>query len=216
MSEPDAQEARRRYDEMAPTYDRGLTRLRRFQEGLRRDAVGALGLLPGARVLDIGCGTGASFGRLVRIVGDAGRVVGVDQSAGMLDVARRRIAAEGWTNVQLVDAPVQDAALPDADAALFFFTHDLMRTPAALDNVVAAVRPDGRVVTCGARRPSLWLAPVALPMWAFTRRFVTTSEGLARPWDLLADRLVNVAVDLRYLGTTYLVTGTASASSGAR
>ena len=54
------------------------------------------------------------------------------QRAAQHEVATKRIADEGWTNVELIEAPVEEAKLPDADAAIFFFTHDLMRTPAAL------------------------------------------------------------------------------------
>jgi SAM-dependent methyltransferase len=125
---PDPFEARRRYDSMAVDYDRHLglqsSRLGRYQEGVRKRAVAELQLKPGQTVIDVGCGTGASFARLIAAVGRDGRVVGVDQSRGMLAVATKRIANEGWTNVELIEAPVQDANLPDADAAIFFFTHD--------------------------------------------------------------------------------------------
>jgi SAM-dependent methyltransferase len=84
---PDPERARRRYDHVAAGCDRSLAPLRRVQERLRTDAVRSLVLTPGpgATVLDIGCGTGASFHRVVDAVGPGGRVVGVDQSKGMLD-----------------------------------------------------------------------------------------------------------------------------------
>jgi len=208
---PDPVEARRRYDGMAADYDRRLGfqsgRLARVQEGIRKRAVAALGLRPGQTVIDVGCGTGPSFARLVAAVGRDGHVVGVDQSNGMLAVAKKRITDEGWTNVELIEAPVEQAKLPDADAAFFFFTHDLMRTPAALDNVAAAVRPGGRVVAAGMKRPSLWLAPMALVGWLIMRRFVTTNEGLAKPWDLLADRLEDITLESLLLGSIYIVAG---------
>jgi len=208
---PDPHEARRRYDGMADEYDRRLgfqsSRLGRYQEGIRKRAVAALQLQPGQTVLDVGCGTGASFARLVAAVGSAGRVVGVDQSAGMLEVATKRIVDHGWTNVELVEARVEEARPPDADAAFFFFTHDLMRTPAALDNVTAAVRSGGRVVAAGAKRPSLWLAPIALVAQVVMRRYVTTNDGIAKPWDLLADRLEDVTSESLLLGAIYVVAG---------
>lgn len=45
------------------------------------------GLRPGARILDLGCGTGEPVARY--LVGKGFRVVGVDESAGMLEIARR-------------------------------------------------------------------------------------------------------------------------------
>jgi ubiquinone/menaquinone biosynthesis C-methylase UbiE len=216
---PDPVEARRRYDSMAADYDHHLgqqsSRLRRYQERVREQAVAGLHLQSGQTVIDVGCGTGASFARLSAAVGPEGHVVGVDQSAGMLRVARQRIAEHGWSNVELIDAPVQEAKLPDADAAIFFFTHDLMRTPAALDKVTTAVRAQGRIVTAGAKRPSWWLAPVALAVGLAMRRYVTTDEGLASPWDLLAERLDDVRTEVLLLGAVYIVTGRRAASSHA-
>ncbi|MEN8161839.1 MAG: methyltransferase domain-containing protein, partial [Myxococcota bacterium] len=185
---PDRAESRRRYDRIAAEYDRDAGqqsgRFARVVEGARKRAVAALELRAGQTVLDVGCGTGASFARLVAAVGPTGRVVGVDQSPGMLELASKRIAAEGWANVALVEAPVEEAALPAADAALFFFTHDLLRTPAAFDNVLTAVRPGGRVVAAGLQRPASWLGRLLVPVRRAMRRYVTTDEGLDRPWDL--------------------------------
>jgi ubiquinone/menaquinone biosynthesis C-methylase UbiE len=216
---PDRVEARRRYDSIAVDYDRYLgmqsNRLGRYLEGVRKRAVAALQLKPGQTVIDVGCGTGASFARLIAAVGRDGRVLGVDQSGGMLEVAAKRIADEGWTNVELIEAAVEETRLPDADAAIFFFTHDLVRTPAALDNVTTAVRPGGRVVTAGFQRPSSWLARIALPARLIMRRYITTDEGLAKPWDLLAERLDDVTSESLLLGAIYIAAGRRPAPSNA-
>jgi ubiquinone/menaquinone biosynthesis C-methylase UbiE len=216
---PDPSEARRRYDRMAAGYDHHLglqsSRLGGYYEGVRKRAVAALGLESGQTVIDVGCGTGASFARLTAAVGPAGRVIGLDQSPGMLDVARRRIGDAGWTNVELVEGRVEEAGLTEADAAIFFFTHDLLRTPAALDNVVSAVRPGGRVVSAGMRRPSWFLAPIALGAQLVMRRYVTTQEGLARPWDLLGERLADLTRDSLLLGAVYVAAGRRPPVTGA-
>lgn len=206
-SEPDAERARQRYDRMASTYDRSLAPLRRLQDRVRVDAVCSLELEQGDVVLDIGCGTGASLAQLVAAAGPEGRVVAVDQSQGMLDVARQRIADAGWTNVELICAPIQQAELPDADGALLFFTHDLMRSPAALDNVANAVRGGRRIVAAGAKRPPRWLVPVAAIAGLAMRRYVTTLEGISAPWSLLAERVDDLAVTEVALGTIYRATG---------
>jgi ubiquinone/menaquinone biosynthesis C-methylase UbiE len=207
MSGPDPAAARRRYDSMAASYDRSLAPLAWLQERIRRQAVDALQLRAGDTVLDAGCGTGASFPRLVEAVGAQGRIVGVDQSTGMLDVARRRVARAGWKNVDVIEAAVQDAELPRADAAIFFFTHDLLRTHAALDKVIGAVRPGGRVASAGAKRPPAWLAPVGVAARLVMRRYVTTTEGVDAPWSLLSERLSDVTVRSELLGVVYVMTG---------
>jgi SAM-dependent methyltransferase len=59
----------------------------------------ALALAPGQRVLDLGCGTGDPALALAQWVGPRGRVLGVDDSAAMLAVARRRGRLLGLRNV---------------------------------------------------------------------------------------------------------------------
>lgn len=133
----------------------------------------------------------------------------------MLAVARKRIADRGWTNVELVDALSAEAKLPDADAALFFFTHDLVRTPTALDNVATAVRPGGRIVAAGMQLPSQSLVPLALATRLVMRRYITTDDGMRKPWDLLGDRLDDVTVETVLLGAIYVVGGRRPAENAA-
>ncbi|MEE8549866.1 MAG: methyltransferase domain-containing protein, partial [Gemmatimonadota bacterium] len=156
------------YERLAPGYDRRV----RAVEGVRREAVSLLGLKAGDNVLDIGCGTGISFPLLEESVGPEGRIFGVDLSGDMLGKARERVDAAGWDNVTLVQSAIEDAEIPvEANAVLFHFTHDIMRTPAALDNVFRHVRPGGGVVSAGGKWAPWWLGPVNLVWWRISRRY---------------------------------------------
>jgi len=213
LGAPDQELARRRYDRLAATYDLQLRVLAPVLEPVRARAVMLLRLRRGATVLDVGCGTGASLPALVEAVGPAGRVVGVEQSGEMLARCRQRIDAAGWQNVSLLEAPAQEVVIPtEADAALFFFTHDILRSSGALANVLAALGPGGRVVAAGGKSGPWWLAPVNLAVWFAARRYVTTLEGIERPWSLLAPRLVGLEVESRLLGFVYIAGGAAPAS----
>lgn len=83
----------------AEVFDASLARYRQaFLDATR--------IAPADRVLDIGCGNGRSTLDAARLAVH-GRVVGVDLSAPMLDVARRRADAHHVTNVEFLQADAQ-------------------------------------------------------------------------------------------------------------
>jgi hypothetical protein len=54
------------------------------------------------------------------------------------------------------------------------------------------------------------------PVLALMRRYVTTTDGLHEPWDLLADRVRDTDVELHVLGIIYVATGTRPHERGAK
>jgi SAM-dependent methyltransferase len=69
------------------------------------------GIQPGMRVLDIGCGAGDMTMQIASIIGESGRVTGVDVDAAVLSVARERAAEAGLANVDFRQARVPDVSL---------------------------------------------------------------------------------------------------------
>ncbi|UXY14078.1 class I SAM-dependent methyltransferase [Chitiniphilus purpureus] len=103
------------------------------------------GVGPGSVVLDVGCGTGATVMALARRVGQAGRVLGIDVSAPMLDVARAR-AQPGDGQVHFVQADAQTYPFAPAgfDAVVSRFGVMFFSDPVrAFTNLRYAVRPAG-------------------------------------------------------------------------
>ena len=202
---PDRSAALAQYRRRAGVYDLELY----VFEPIRRRAIERLGLARGDVVIDVGCGTGLSFEQLVARVGDGGRVIGIEQSPEMIEQARRRVDEHRWRNVRLVNAPVEEAAIrARADAALFHFTHDILRAPGAVANVVAHLKPGARVVACGLQWSRRWALPVNLAVLAAARHSVSTLEGLRAPWSHLADRLGPLRVETTMLGAVFIASGT--------
>ena len=192
------------YRHIAAGYDRSARRTM----ALRRRTIERLRLQPGDTVVDAGCGTGLGFDLLLAAVGPSGRVIGVEASPEMMALARQRVAAAGWGNVLLIESRAESARWPlPADALLFNYVHDILRSPAALDAVFAQSRPGARVAAAGIRHPPRWLDPLRLYRRLKSRGCYTRYEGLDRPWDLLEQRVSGLRVESTLLGTGYIAWG---------
>jgi ubiquinone/menaquinone biosynthesis C-methylase UbiE len=91
------------FDRAAPTYDRVGPRIW-SHFGNRLIDLGEL--YPGASVLDVGCGRGAILFPAAEKVGSTGRVIGIDQSEGMVKETAAEIERLGLSNaeIHLMDA----------------------------------------------------------------------------------------------------------------
>jgi len=201
---PDLSISRVQYRRRAERYDLELAPFEPYREA----AIEQLALQPGETVLDIGCGTGLSFGQLLQGIGPEGRIVGVDPSPEMLAHARERLDCHGWRNVELVEAGAADAPLPrGADAALFHFTHDVLRSALAIDHVLAHLRPGARVVAAGLQWAPAWMCATNAFVLGAALYSISSLEGLHCPWDKLATRLVDLHVDTALMGGIYIAHG---------
>lgn len=201
---PDIAASREQYGRVSAWYDRSPARLL----PTRRMAVDRLQLRRGDVVLDVGCGTGLCFPLIEDRVGPEGKIIGVEPSPEMLEQAKSRVESNGWRNVTLIEATAEDAEPPEAaDAVLFHYTHDILRSPPALENIFRHAKPGTRVAAAGAKWTRWWRPAVNAYVWAVTRRTVTTFEGFARPWDHLGAYLSDIRVRPLMLGTAYLAWG---------
>lgn len=151
-------------------------------------------LAPGARVLDVGAGTGVVALRAERGVGCEGRVVGIDLSREMVEAGRAKALAAGVAD--RVEFRVMDAealTLPDrafdAVLSLYALLH-FPRPAAALSEMLRVLRPGGRLVLAVGSRPPL------LSWSALMDRAVRLPELLdrARGRQLSAPELMNSLV----------------------
>ena len=192
------------YHEHARSYERDTSAFQPYREAI----VEALPVGPGQVALDVGCGTGLCCGLLRDRVGAHGAVVGVEESPEMAALAREHVAAEGWSNVTVVQSRAEDAGIAvTADAALFCAVHDILQSPGALRNVLSRLRPGAWVAAGGGK----WAAPVMVAVNMQVRMlhapYVRSFDGFDRPWRHLEQLIEDVQVRETAFGGGYIVTG---------
>jgi ubiquinone/menaquinone biosynthesis C-methylase UbiE len=111
----------------ARTYSAAADHYRRpalgFWDRFGAATVSRLRLAPGAAVLDLCCGAGASALPAARAVGPEGRVLGIDVAAPLLELAQARAADEGLANIEFRHGDATRTGLPDGgfDAVVCVF-----------------------------------------------------------------------------------------------
>lgn len=135
---------------------------------------------PGDRVLDIGCGTGASTIAAARAVGPSGHVTGADISGIMLDLARDRTAQAGLTQVDYVEGDAQVHVFDTAKFDKVMSRFGVM----FFDDPVAAFRNIARAVTPGGRLTFLaWAGLAGNPWFAIPAQAAIDVLGKPAPTD---------------------------------
>jgi S-adenosylmethionine-diacylgycerolhomoserine-N-methlytransferase len=98
--------------------------------------------------VDLGGGTGWNMEQIGPQLGQLSKVYLVDLSPSMLKVARRRIAARGWTNVEAVEADITDFRPPGGQADVVTFSYSLTMVPdwfAVVENAHAILKTGGTI-----------------------------------------------------------------------
>lgn len=140
-----AGQIRQMFDEIAPHYD---ARNRLFSvdrdRAWRRRAARRAGLRPGQTALDLCTGTGKLAHELVPFVRPAGRVIGIDFSGSMLELARRL-----EPEIDFRQGDVSRLSEPDASVdavTIGFGLRNLIDREGSLREMFRVLRPGGQLV----------------------------------------------------------------------
>ena len=149
-----------------------------------RRTVERLNLQPGWRVLDVGCGTGASVLPAAEAVGPRGSVLGVDLADRLLEQARAKASQYHLENVEFRSGDMMELGFPDGhfDAIIsvfsVFFVPDMA---AAVRELWRMVRPGGKLAI------TTWGPSFFAPVYAIWREAVRSERpdlyAAFNPWD---------------------------------
>ncbi|GLY47618.1 class I SAM-dependent methyltransferase [Lentzea sp. NBRC 102530] len=154
-----------KFDRAARGYDLLVGLNPGYHQALRRSA-GALGLRPGMRVLDLGCGTGASTAALLTAAPGV-EVVAVDASAGMIARARQK----RWPDrVRFVHSRAEDVDEGEFDAVFAaYLVRNLPEPDTTLTRVREMLKPGGTLVL---HEYSVRDSPISTAVWTALCGFV--------------------------------------------
>jgi arsenite methyltransferase len=171
-----------KYRSKAASYDASAE----FTMPLRERTIALLQLKPGDVVLDVGSGTGLSYGLLSMGVGPKGRVLAFEQSRDMFARAEERVDREALSNVWHRLGYAESVQLPQApDAILFNYVHDVSRTPEAIANILRQAKPGARIAMAGVKFFPWWTGPLNILAWAKNRPYNAKAADLWAPWDIV-------------------------------
>ncbi len=121
------------------------------EKGLRKKGLKLLAIQEGKAVLEIGFGTGFTLVELAKSVGKTGRVCGIDVTAGMVKITRKRLEKEGLIDkVQVCQGDARNIPFEDNvfDAVYMASTLELFDTPdipKVLEEIKRVLKPGGRL-----------------------------------------------------------------------
>lgn len=177
----DADAVREAYRRWASVYD---TLFGGVSAWGRRRAVAEVNKLPGARVLEVGVGTGLALPRYL----PEKRITGIDLSADMLERARTRVAQQKIANVTALlemDAEATNFASGSFDIAVAMYVASVVPHPRKLlAEMRRVVRPGGHILFVN------HFAAEAGPRWWVERAMGPASRMLGWHPDFLIEALL--------------------------
>ncbi len=138
-------------------------------------------LKQGDKVLVFCCGTGLDFQHILNKIGPKGKIVGIDFSSEMLQKAKKRIAKNKWTNIELIEADVTE--FEDTNNEIFdagICTLGLSIIPEykkAYYNLVSNIKLEGEIIIGDMQLASNWYAKFNPLTILLAKRFGGSHDG---------------------------------------
>ncbi len=174
-------------------------------------AIKKLSLQRGNCVIELGCGTGLNFPFVMEQIGPEGRLIGIDLTPGMLDIARERVERSGWKNVELIQSDVAAYDFPEGingvlATGLFGYIPEYDRV---IKEASQSLVSGGHIAILDGKQPEnlpSWLFKIVLKLggpFGYTSKYFNV-----RPWESVERYFKETSFETRYGGMIYILSGT--------
>jgi len=201
------------YDQFIKLYN-GFWQIFGFRyEYWRRKAISELNLNEGQVVVDLGCGTGLNFPYFEKLVGNSGRIIGVDISNSMLAMAKKRIKKNNWKNISLFLDDMANYKIPQGvDAIISTYSLGLSKSyDKVIQEAYHALKPDGKFVVLDFKDDNFSLrARTFLPFWLKCIKdysALTVYFGSTHSWKSVKNYFAKSQLQEFFGGLSYLSVG---------
>jgi ubiquinone/menaquinone biosynthesis C-methylase UbiE len=127
-------------------WEREFERETREAYSRRKDVAKKLKIKKGMAIADVGAGTGLMLEIFSKGVGKKGKVYAVDIAPPFIEHMKKRVAKEGWTNVEVVHSKPDTTTLPDASVDIVYTGstwHHVQKRPEMLADIKRILKPGG-------------------------------------------------------------------------
>jgi ubiquinone/menaquinone biosynthesis C-methylase UbiE len=158
-----------------------------FTVAIRREAIDYLQLTNGSSVVDVGCGTGASFEYLEAVIGESGKILAIEPSKSMIGLARERVKSAGWKNIVLCESTIEEINdEAQYDGALLFAMHDVFNSVEGIKKIHTLLKEGAPIVCVGPKRQEKGLMKLFNPMLNLLfKRMAISQKNKDKPWRLI-------------------------------
>ncbi len=121
-----------------------------------------IGLRSGMTFVDVGCGGGFFAIPAAKIVGEEGRVYGVDVDSEAIAFLNEEVSKQNLTNVILKEGKAEDTVFCNSCADIVFFgidLHDFEDPDQVLKNARKMLKPSGKLVDLDWKKEPMELGP---------------------------------------------------------
>ena len=175
-------------------------------------AIKKLSLQRGNCVIELGCGTGLNFPFLMEQIGPEGRLIGIDLTPGMLDIAQERVGRSSWKNVELVQSDIVAYDFPEGingvlATGLFGYIPEYDRVIKAASQSLV---PGGHLSILDGKQPENLPSRLFKIVLKLGGPFGYTPEYFnVRPWESVERYFKETSIEKKYGGMIYILSGTA-------